>query len=86
MKKLAIGILSGAIILGAAGTYAFAQENGDGEGPLNFGQMKPYIEKMHPDLSTKEQKEMFDACHGEGGMMENNSTENMKPENMMNNF
>ena len=33
--------------------------------------MKPYIEQMHPDLTNQEQKEMFDACHGKGGMMEN---------------
>ena len=72
-KKLAIGILTGAIILGGAGTFAYAQANEDanGNGLLNFGQMKPYIEEMHPDLTTEEQKEMFDSCHGEGGMMEN---------------
>lgn len=73
-KKLVVGIISGAFILGA-GSFAFAAANGEGEGLLNFGQMKPYIEQMHPDLTTQEQKEMFDSCHGEGGMMQNyNST------------
>ena len=80
-KKLLVGILSGAFILGT-GTLTFAASNGEGEGLLNFGQMKPYIEEMHPDLTTQEQKEMFDACHGEGGMMENNNGENVS--NMMN--
>lgn len=77
-KKLAIGILTGAIILGGAGTFAFAAANEDanGNGLLNFGQMKPYMEKMHPNLSTDELKDMYDSCHGEGGMMEG-STENM---------
>ena len=69
-KKLMVGIISGAFILGA-GSFAFAATNGEGEGLLNFGQMKPYIEQMHPDLTNQEQKEMFDACHGKGGMMEN---------------
>ena len=79
-KKLAIGILTGAFILGGAGTLAFAETNGNGEGLLNFGQAKPYIEKMHPGLSTQEQKEMFEACHGKDGVMQGST------ENMMNNF
>jgi hypothetical protein len=82
-KKIVVAILSGAFIFGA-GTLTFAQSNGEGEGLLNFGQMKPYIEEMHPDLTTQEQKEMFDACHGEGGMMENADLESTNA--MMNNF
>ncbi|MGG7620778.1 hypothetical protein [Bacillus coreaensis] len=78
MKKLVVGILSIGVIFGA-GTFTYAQSNG--EGLLNFGQMKPYMEKMHPDLSTKELKEMYDSCHGDGGMMGNTNTVNM-----MNNF
>jgi hypothetical protein len=80
-KKLAIGVLTGAILLGGTGTLTFAQANG--EGLLNFGQMKPYMEKMHPDLSTQELKQMYDSCHAEGGMMEGNTTD---MEKMMNNF
>ncbi|MBD8067791.1 hypothetical protein [Bacillus sp. PS06] len=76
MKKAVIGILSAAFILGA-GTFTYAQANGNGEGLLNFGQMKPYMEEMHPDLSTKELKEMYDTCHGEGGMMQNGNSENI---------
>ena len=81
-KKLAIGILTGAIILGGAGTYAFAvaSDDANGNGLLNFGQMKPFMEKMHPDLSTEELKDMYNACHGEGGMMNSNK------EGMMNNL
>lgn len=76
MKKLAIGILGAAFIFGA-GTYTFAQGNEDGL--LNFKEMKPYMEKMHPNFSDKELKDMYNACHGDDGMMENKS-----PENMMN--
>ena len=78
MKKLVIGILSTAVILGA-GTFTYAQ--GNGEGLVNFGQMKPFMEEMHPDFSTKELKEMYDSCHENGGMMDN-----INAENMMNNL
>lgn len=74
-KKIVTAILSGAFVLGA-GSLTFAQSNGEGAGLLNFGQMKPHIEKMHPDLTTQEQKEMFDACHGKGGVMKNDHHEN----------
>ena len=50
-KKLAIGLLTGAILLGGAGTFAFAQTNEDANGVFNFQQMKPHMEKMHPELS-----------------------------------
>jgi hypothetical protein len=82
-KKLLVGILSSAFIFGA-GTLTFAQTNGEGDGLFNFEKMQPQIEKMHPDLTKEEQKEMFDSCHGEGGMMENFDGENAS--NMMNQF
>lgn len=75
MKKMIIGILSAAVILGA-GTYTFAQTNSNEVGPITFGQMKPYMEKMHPDLSTKELKDLYKSCHennenNSNGMMNN---------------
>lgn len=82
-KKLLVGIFTGGLILGA-GTLTFAQTNSDGERLFIFDQMKPHIEKMHPDFTKEEQKEMFDACHGEGGMMEKSDAESAK--NMMNKF
>jgi len=65
MKKIAIGTLCATFILGA-GTAVFAAGTGEKE-ILNFGQMKPQMQEMHPDLSTKELKEMFDTCHGTSG-------------------
>lgn len=79
-KKLLIGVLTGAVLLGGAGTIAFAE--GNGNGLLNFGQMKPYMEKMHPDFSEKQLKDMYNACHGEGGMMENGATPTMNLDNL----
>lgn len=88
-KKLLVGILTGGLILGA-GTFAFAQTNEEGDGVINFEQMQPQIKKMHPDLTEKEQKEMFDSCHGDGGMMQNhhdnNNNNNNTSSNMMNDF
>lgn len=68
MKKIIVGIAGLAIILGG-GSLAFAESNTNQNEIINFGQMKPHIEQMHPDLSTQEQKQMFDACHGKDGMM-----------------
>lgn len=65
MKKIIVGTLCTAFILGSA-TFAFAEGKEDKE-IINFGQMKPHMEEMHPDLSTKELKEMFDSCHGNEG-------------------
>ena len=76
-KKLVIGLLTGAILLGGAGTYAYAQTNG-------FQEMKPFMEKMHPELSESELEEMYKKCHGDGenGMMHGDKDR----QNMMNNF
>ncbi|MBT2643273.1 hypothetical protein J7I80_13620 [Bacillus sp. ISL-41] len=68
MKKLTLSILGAALILGAS-TAAFAEEGSDGKGTFNFGQMKPLIEKMHPDLSDEEVKQMYNDCHRTNGAM-----------------
>ena len=62
MKKIIIGILFAAFLIGV-GTGAFAAGNEEKE-INNFGQIKPHMEQMHPDLSTKELKELYDSCHG----------------------
>ena len=76
-KKLVIGLLTGAIMLRWSGTYAYAQTNG-------FQEMKPFMEKMHPELSENELEEMYKKCHGDGenGMMHGDKHR----QNMMNNF
>ncbi|MCU9599881.1 hypothetical protein [Pallidibacillus thermolactis] len=62
-KKFAISLLTGAILLGGAGTFAYAQTGG-------FEEMKPHMEKAHPELSTQELQKMYNDCHGDGGMMD----------------
>ena len=68
MKKLSLSLLSAAVILGAS-SAAFAEEGAEGKGLFNFGQMKPLIEKMHPDFSDEEIKQMYNECHGTNGAM-----------------
>lgn len=68
MKKTALTLFSATLILGAS-TSVFAEETNDGKGTFNFGQMKPMMEKMHPDLSKEELKQMYIDCHGTNGAM-----------------
>mgnify|MGYP001248576379 CR=1 FL=1 len=79
MKKFIIGVISGAVLLGSA-SFVAAESNGNGF--LNFEDMKPHIEQMHPDLSPEQQEEMFNNCHGDDGLMK----DNMAFRGMMNNI
>ncbi|MBD8069270.1 hypothetical protein [Bacillus sp. PS06] len=79
MRKLAIGILTTAMVIGA-GTATFA--SGDGEGVFNLEKMKPYMQKMHHDFSETQLKDMFESCHGENGSMKNTNFKIMNEEGM----
>ncbi|WP_312098659.1 hypothetical protein [Niallia sp.] len=89
MKKLVVGILGVTFLLGA-GTYTFAQVT-DNNGAYTFEQMKPYIKKMHPNLTAEEQEKMYNSCQSSsenmmqnGDMMQGTDAENMmENENMM---
>ncbi|APC49053.1 MULTISPECIES: hypothetical protein [Bacillaceae] len=70
MKKLVVGLLTGAVLLGSA-TFVAAESNGNGI--FNFEEMQPHIEEMHPNLSSEQQEEMFNNCHGDNGMMQNDT-------------
>ncbi|GHH96962.1 hypothetical protein [Neobacillus kokaensis] len=76
MKKLAVGVLSAALVLGA-GTAVLAAGNNDSNVGLSFEKMLPFMQKMHPDFSKKDLQKMYKACHGEGGMMEGTNAKNM---------
>ncbi|WP_068672949.1 hypothetical protein [Oceanobacillus sp. Castelsardo] len=70
MKKLVVGLLTGAVLLGSA-TFVAAESNENGI--FNFEEMQPHIEEMHPNLSPEQQEEMFNNCHGDNGMMQNDT-------------
>jgi len=84
MKKFAVGIISAALILGA-GTAVFAAGNTESSNGISFEKMLPFMEKMHPNSTKEELKEMYKACHVNGGMMGSKSRITTD-ETMMNNF
>jgi hypothetical protein len=84
MKKFAVGIISAALILGA-GTAVFAAGNTESNNGISFEKMLPFMEKMHPNSNKEELKEMYKACHENGGMMGSKSGITTD-ETMMNNF
>lgn len=85
MKKLAVGLLSSVLILGA-GTAVFAAGNSGQGGGLSFEKMLPFMQKMHPDFSKEELKGMYKACHGEGGMMNGSNGMSVEGQGMMSRF
>lgn len=72
MKIISITLFSAAMIIGAS-SAAFAEDENEGNAAFNFGQMKPIMEKMHPDLSNEELKQMYNQCHGTTGAMPSNN-------------
>jgi hypothetical protein len=52
------------------------------EGKMNFGQMKPYMEKMHPDLSTQQLEEHYKSMHGTGGASNSKNFQGMMGNNL----
>ncbi|WHY68461.1 hypothetical protein [Neobacillus sp. SuZ13] len=85
MKKFVVGILSATFILGA-GTAVFASGNGHSGNGVSFEKMLPFMQKMHPDSSKAELKNMYKACHKNDGMMGDTKGKEMESDNMMNSF
>lgn len=86
-----VGILTVGLAFGAVGTVAFANELPTKEsmqelfkdGIPSFKEMVPFMKEMHPNMTDKQLEDMYQSCHGEGGMMGN---PNSMPQhtNMMN--
>lgn len=85
MKRYFVGILSAAFILGA-GTAVFAAGNSNSGERVSLEKMLPFMQKMHPDSSKAELKDMYKACHEGEGMMSDKTGREMDSENMMNSF
>jgi hypothetical protein len=81
MKKYAVGILSTALVLGA-GTAVFAAGTSNSGDGVSFEKMLPFMQKMHPDSSKDELKDMYKACHEDGGMMDGTNKKEMSNENL----
>lgn len=79
-KKVALGLLSVAFVLGA-GTAVYGATTDTEEGLLGFKKMLPFMQEMHPDFSNKELEDMYNTCHGSD---ENKNTQTQQTSNMMN--
>lgn len=66
MRKLMIGMLTIALVL-VVGTAVYADSNEQGQGTVNFGQMLPMMQQVHPDLTKQQLQEMYTNCHGTNG-------------------
>lgn len=64
-RKLITGL--GAILLTAGiGTAVYADAGG-----YTFEDMLPFMKQMHPQATEQQLNDMYENCHGSGGMMEN---------------
>ncbi|WP_182200969.1 hypothetical protein [Paraliobacillus salinarum] len=66
MKKVIVSLLGATVLIGGAATYTFAHSNNDNfnnNERFNYEEMRPYIQEMHPNWSSQEQREMFELCH-----------------------
>lgn len=52
------------------------------DGNVNFGQMKPYMKKMHPDLSDQQLEDMYKRMHGTGGASNSKNFQGMMGNNL----
>lgn len=52
------------------------------DGNVNFGQMKPYLKQMHPELSDKQLEDLYKSMHGTGGACNSQKFEGMMGNNL----
>lgn len=68
MKKWMLGLVVAGLVMVAGIGGVLADEVTDGKA-WSFEQMLPFMKKMHPDMNDETLKQMYDTCHGQGGMM-----------------
>lgn len=84
-KKIVLGLLSAVFALGA-GTAVYGATTDSEEGLLNFKEMLPYMQKIHPDFSDQELEDMYNACHGSDEDPNSQVQQTTAITNMMNRF
>ncbi|QOY36864.1 hypothetical protein AWH56_004210 [Anaerobacillus isosaccharinicus] len=70
MKKKVIAVLTATSLVLGIGSVALANSDNDVFENFNFKDMLPFMQEMHPDLEEEQLEEMYNRCHGEGGMMQ----------------
>ncbi|WNF36487.1 CUE domain-containing protein [Bacillaceae bacterium IKA-2] len=73
MKKKLIAVITAAALVLGIGTVAMANSDSEVFENVNFKEMIPFMQEMHPDFDEAELEEMYESCHGQGGMMSGRS-------------
>ena len=78
MKKLVLsGIVTLFLVGGVGAVWAAEDVTPMNPNQKTFEEMLPFMKKMHPGVSDETFKEMYNSCHGEGGMMGNGTPQSM---------
>lgn len=67
MNKIGVIVLGTALFLGVGAAGVFADGPLSGKDLINFGKMKPFMQKMHPEMNDQQLIDMYKSCHGTGG-------------------
>jgi hypothetical protein len=70
MKKKLIAVITATSLVLGIGSVALANSDNEVFENFNFKEMLPFMQEMHPDLEEEQLEEMYNRCHGEGGMMQ----------------
>jgi hypothetical protein len=65
-KTILIGSLALTLVFGVS-SLAQAHDDGQKSDVMNLGRMLSHMEKMHPEMSKQQLKEMYETCHGTKG-------------------
>jgi len=78
MKKLLLsGVITLLLVGGVGAVWAAEDVSPKVPNIKTFEEMLPFMKKMHPGVSDETFKEMYNSCHGSGGMMGNGTMQNM---------
>lgn len=82
MKKIIlVGSLALTLVFGTSSlVLANGAGNGQGRDVMNLGRMLSHMEKMHPEMSKQQLKEMYEICHGTKGASPSHNFEMPDPE------
>lgn len=81
MKKKIIAAITATTLVLGIGTVALANSDSEVFDNFSFKNMLPFMQQMHPDMDEEQLEEMYNSCHGEGGVMNGNNGGMMQQEN-----
>lgn len=68
MKKKLIIVITAMVFGLGIGTVALANSDSEVFENFNFQEMLPFMQNMHPNFDDEQLEEMYESCHGEGGI------------------